>query len=188
MEMEEFGWVLDFLPRGRATERVPEAVAQLVGEHYFTLLEVTIKPNLPLNLGQRIYAGRDERPEIERIRKRVEYNDLTAAARSELPAVLQKIVMAKEVEFTAFFNKAGPMSIRLHQLELMHGIGKKHLSQILEARDAKPFENFADLRARVPLLPDPVGLLVSRITEEMEGKHNHYLFVRPPSRADERDR
>lgn len=180
--MEEFGWVLDFLPRGRSSERVPEPVAQLVGEHFFTLLEVTAKPDLSLNLGQRIYIGRDERPEVERIRKRIEYNDLTTAARSEMPAVLSKLVMAKEAEFVSFFNKAGPMSIRLHQLELLHGIGKKHLGQILEAREAKPFENFADLRARVPLLPDPVSLLVARIQEEMQGKTVQFLFVRPPSK------
>ncbi|MDE1798648.1 MAG: DUF655 domain-containing protein [Candidatus Micrarchaeota archaeon] len=189
MEMEEYGWVIDFLPKGRANERVPEPVAQLVGEHYFTLLEVTIKPNFALSLGQRIYIGRDERPEVERIRKRIEHSELTATARSELPAVLNKIVRAKEAEFVGFFNKAGPLSIRLHQLELLHGIGKKHLSQILEAREAQPFSDFKDLQARVPLLPDPVQLLIARITEELEGRSNQYLFVRPPSKhEDERER
>lgn len=183
--MEEYGIVADFMPKGRASERIPEPMAQLIGENHFTLLEVTVKQGVNLQLGQRIYAGRDARQEVERIRKRIEFIDLTAAARSELPGVLKQIVQSREVFFVNFFNKAGPLSIRLHQLELMHGIGKKHLSQILDARDTKPFENFADIRARVPLLPDPVGLIVARVQEELEGRSVHYLFVRPPSRRDE---
>lgn len=185
MEMEEFGFVLDFMPNGRSSERVPESIAQLIGENHFTLLEVTVKTGVALQLGQRVYAGRDVRAEIDRIRKRIDFNDLSAAARSELPRVLSQIIHAREAHFVSFFNKAGPLSIRLHQLEIMHGIGKKHLSQILDARDVKPFENFIDIRARVPLLPDPAALVVSRIQEELEGKSVHYLFVRPPSKREE---
>lgn len=185
MEMEEYGLVVDFLPKGRANERISEPVAQIVGEGHFTLLEVTVKQGISLQLGQRIYSGRDARPEVERIRKRIDYNELTATGRSELPHVVKQIIAAKEKEFVNFFNKAGPMSIRLHQLELLHGIGKKHLGQILDARDEKQFENFADIHARVPLLPDPSGIIVTRVMEELEGKPVHYLFVRPPSRHEE---
>jgi len=42
-EMEEYGWVLDFMPTGKATDREREPVAQLVGSRYFTLLEVAAK-------------------------------------------------------------------------------------------------------------------------------------------------
>ncbi len=185
MEMEEHAYVLDFMPNGRSSERVPEPIAQLIGENHFTLLEVTVKPGAQMSLGQRVYAGREVRQEVDRIRKRIEYPDLSAAARSELPRVLSSIVKAREAHFVNFFNKAGPLSIRLHQLEIMHGIGKKHLSQILDARDSKQFENFADIRARVSLLPDPAALVVARIMEELEGKSVHYLFVRPPSKREE---
>ena len=188
MELEEFAWVIDFLPRGRASERMPEPVAQLVGEKYFTLFEVAIKPNVAISFGQRIYIGREQRNEEERIRKRIDYGTLTAAARNELGPVISKIVQAKEPELIKFFNKAGPMSVRLHQLELLHGIGKKHLAQILEAREARQFESFADLRARVPLLPDPVQLITGRLLEELEGRPQHYLFVRPPRTGDAYER
>lgn len=188
MELEEYGWVIDFLPRGRSDERMPEPSAQLVGEHYFTLFEVTIKPAIRLDLGRRIYIGKGERAEVDRIRKRIAYDDLSATSRSELNATLSRIVKAKEAEFINFFNKAGPLSVRLHQLELLHGIGKKHLAQILAARDSKLFENFEDLRARVPLLPDPVQLAAGRILEELSGKPQHYLFVRPPRPDDSHDR
>jgi putative nucleotide binding protein len=185
MEMEEYGYVLDYLPNGRSSERIPEPMAQIIGENHFTLLEVTIKAGMALSLGQRVYAGRETRQEVDRIRRRIEFPDLTAAARNELPRVLSSIVHAREAHFVNFFNKAGPLSIRLHQLEIMHGIGKKHLSQILDARDTKQFESFADIHGRVPLLPDPAGLVSSRIIEELEGRSVHYLFVRPPSKREE---
>ena len=61
MEMEEYAYVLDFMPNGRSSERIPEPMAQLIGENHFTLLEVTVKPGATMSLGQRVYAGRDVR-------------------------------------------------------------------------------------------------------------------------------
>lgn len=181
-EREEYGWVVDFLPNGRSNERAPEPIAQVVGETYFTLFEVSTKPAIALSFGQRVYLGKDERPEIERIRKRIDFNELTPTARNELPIILRKIVSTREADFVAFFNKAGPLSVRLHQLELIHGIGKKHMAQILEAREQKPFESFDDIKARVPLLADPVQIFVGRIVQELEGNIQNHLFVRPPKK------
>jgi putative nucleotide binding protein len=182
---EEYAWVIDFLPRGRSSERSGEPIAQLVGERFFTLFEVSIKPGKTLSFGQRIYIGQGQREEVERIKKRLSFDELTGTARTELPACLAKIVKYREADFVNFFNKAGPLSVRLHQLELINGIGKRHLTQILEARDSKPFESLDDIHARLPLMPDPVQLIVNRIMEEMQAKVQHYLFVRPP-RSEER--
>lgn len=180
--LEEYGWVVDFLPKGRSSERTPGPLAQLIGERFFTLFEVTVKPSISLNFGQRVYIGKEERDEVDRIKKRVEYDELTSTARSELSTVLKKIILDRQEHFINFFNKAGPMSVRLHQLELISGIGKKHLNQILQAREQKPFDDFEDMKKRVPLLPDPAQIVVGRILEELEGKQQHYLFVRPPKK------
>ncbi len=185
MEMEEHARVIDFLPDGRAFEREREPVAQLVGEKYFTLFEVVVKRGAQCALGQRLYIGKDARTEVEKIRKRVEFNDLTATARNELLLVIKNIIHDREAEFVNIFNKAGPISIRLHQLELLPGIGKKHLKEILEAREEKPFESFKDIQSRVSLLPDPTNLLQTRISEELHGDAKYYLFVRPPARHHE---
>lgn len=182
MEMEEHARVIDFLPDGRAADREREPVAQLVGEKYFTILEVSIKRGTAVALGQRLYIGKDAREQVEKIKRRIEYNELTATARNELPLVTRNIIQDREAEFVGMFNKAGPISIRLHQLELLPGIGKKHLKEILESREEKPFENFKDMQARVPLLPDPVNLIQTRVTEELAGATKNYLFVRPPAR------
>jgi len=182
MEMEEYARVIDFLPEGRSSEREREPTAQLLGERYFTLLEVAIKKDVKVSLGQRIYIGKDERAEVEKIKRRIEFNDLTATARNEMPLVAKQVIHDREAEFVAFFNKAGPISIRLHQLELLPGIGKKHLQEILEARDTKQFESFKDIQQRVTLLPEPANLIFTRVSEELHGDSKYYLFVRPPAK------
>ncbi len=185
MEMEEYARVIDFLPEGRSNEREREPMAQLLGEKYFTLLEVAIKKDVKCSLGQRLYIGKDARAEVEKIKRRVDFNDLTATARSELPLVAKNIIQDREAEFVSFFNKAGPISIRLHQIELLPGIGKKHLMEILETREEKPFDNFKDVQHRVPLLPEPSNLILTRISEELHGDSKYYLFVRPPAKHHE---
>lgn len=185
MEMEEYARVIDFLPEGRAMDRMREPTAQLLGEKYFTLLEVAVKKDVPCSLGQRLYIGKDARVEVEKIKKRIEFDELTATARNELNAVAKSIIHDNEAGFVSFFNKAGPISMRLHQIELLPGIGKKHLTQILDARGEKPFESFKDIQQRVPLLPDPANLLVTRIIDEMHGDAKQYLFVRPPAKPQE---
>ncbi len=182
MEMEEYARVIDFMPDGRPADREREPIAQLVGEKYFTLLEVSIKRGSPCALGQRLSIGKENRQEVEKIKRRMEFQDLTATARNELPLATKNIIHDREADFVAMFNKAGPISIRLHQLELLPGIGKKHLTEMLEAREAKPFESFRDMQQRVALLPDPVNLIQTRVADELQGTTKNYLFVRPPSR------
>ncbi|MEM4633782.1 MAG: DUF655 domain-containing protein [Candidatus Anstonellaceae archaeon] len=186
MEMEEYARVIDFLPDGRSSDREREPIAQLVGEKYFTLLEVSIKRGVSCSLGQRLYIGKGLREQVEKIKGRIDFNFLTGAARNELPLVIKQIIADREPEFVNMFNKAGPISIRLHQLELLPGIGKKHLKEILDARQEKPFESFKDLQSRVSLLPDPTNLIATRIIEELQGSTKNYLFVRPPSKHEMR--
>jgi len=69
------------------------------------------------------------------------------------------------------------MSTRIHQIELLPGIGKKHMWEILEARKEQPFESFDDIKKRVKLMPDPEGAIIKRIISEISGKEKHFLFV-----------
>lgn len=182
MDMEMFAKVIDFMPDGRPTDRNREPIAQLIGEKFFTLLEVSIAKGRTCTLGQRVCIGKEGRVEVEKIKKRLDFSELSATSKNELPIAAKNIILEREADFVNFFNKAGPISIRLHQLELLSGIGKKHLQQILLAREEKPFESFKDMQARVPLLPEPSNLILSRVLEELQGNSKHYLFVRPPSK------
>ena len=113
---------------------------------------------------------------------RITLGDLTSYAREELNGVLDRILEEREREFVEFFNKAGPITTRLHSLELLPGIGKKHMWDIIESR-RKPFTSYEDIKKRVPLMPEPRRSLKERIMKELEGGEKYYLFVLPPRKA-----
>ncbi len=54
-KVEEYGIVLDFLPNGYPTDRNREPVAQVIGEKYFTLLDVAPRKGIILIPGERVY-------------------------------------------------------------------------------------------------------------------------------------
>ena len=178
--MEDYGWVIEYLPLGHADALKREPVVQLVGTKYFTLLEASVKPNSTIVLGQKIYVGREKREEIVHIKGRIKYENLTGAAREYLSTMLRKAVEEREVDFVNFINNSKPISIRVHTLDLMSGIGKKNMEAILSEREKQPFSSISDLHQRVPSLSDPVGVFVHRILNEIEGKEKYYLFTKPP--------
>ncbi len=176
---EEYAYVLDFMLSGKSFSSRSEPLAQVIGEEWFTLLEVTPKQGITLNLGERVYIGKNERDKIMLIKARIAYDELTQTAKSTLPGIVANIVKQNERKFVDFFNNAGPLNIREHSLELLPGIGKKHLEAIIKARSEKPFESFSDITARIPLLQDPTKLITDRIEKELEGNERFYLFVKP---------
>ncbi|MEM5871798.1 MAG: DUF655 domain-containing protein [Candidatus Aenigmatarchaeota archaeon] len=177
IKKDEWAIVLDFLPHGYYGMKVAQPVAQVLGEEYFSLLEVIVRDGVFLKIGTRVYIGEGKRDEIKFIKRRIEFKDLTGAAKEELPEAVEKIVKSKPEKFLQFFNKAMPITTRLHQLELLPGIGKKHLWEILNARKEKPFENFEDLKKRVSMLPDPEKMIIKRVLEEIEDKDKYRVFV-----------
>jgi len=183
---DESAIVLDFLPKGRAAGK-PEALAQVLGINYFGLLEVVIKPDAPVKSGDKVYIGEGERKDVERIKRRISSNELTTLAKSELHFVVEKIVKENEAKYVEFYSKSQPLSTRLHSLELLPGIGKKHMWDIIGERKKGPFKSFDDLKSRVKLLPDPIGMIVKRILMEIENENERYrLFaIGPPRREEE---
>lgn len=186
--MEEYAIILDYLPLGYVKEGIPsykrKPVVQAIGKEEFTLLELIPKENTELDIHQEVYIGSGKRDQISRVNRRLRYDDLTATAKVELNYVIEEIIKSKEDRFIGFFNNAGPISTRLHQLELLPGIGKKHMWDIIKARQEKPFESFDDIKKRVSMLSDPVKLLSKRVLMELEatgerkGKRKYVLFTR----------
>ncbi|HHN82150.1 MAG TPA: DUF655 domain-containing protein, partial [Methanomicrobia archaeon] len=115
---------------------------------------------------------------ISHVKRRVHYNELTSYAKSELEEILKVVVTEQEDRFVHFFNNARPISIRSHQLELLPGIGKKLMKELLAEREKKPFENFHDIQERVGSVPDPVHMLVKRILAELNEEDRYKVFVR----------
>lgn len=187
--MEEHAIVLDYLPQGRHEGDKPvykrEPVAYAMGEEFLTLIELVPRKGVTLESHERVYIGKDERDKIEYIKKRVEYDDLTSAAKSELPYAVDEGVTKNEAKFVEFFNESQAISTRLHRLELLPGIGKKLMWELIGERK-DPFKSFDDISKRIKSLPDPKKLIVKRILLEMEGgerklgKGKYKLFVAPP--------
>ncbi len=178
VDLEEYGRVLDYLPTGKSFSVRSEPIVQLLGETRFTLLEAVPKVS-EIKVEERIYIGKGVRDKISLIRSRLAYGNLTEGAKNELPIAVASIIHEEEKRFVGFFNAASPLNIRMHTLELLPGIGKKHLQAILEAREEKPFESFADISKRVALLQDPVKLLTERILAELKGESRFYILTRP---------
>jgi putative nucleotide binding protein len=174
--------VLDFLPRGHSIGR-QEPIAQVLGDKYFSLLEVIVKKDIILKPGDKTYIGESKRDKIDHIKRRVSVNELSSFAKSELPFVVEKLVKENESKFVDFFNNAQPISTRLHQLELLPGIGKKHLWDIIDERKKAPFTSFDDLKSRIKLMPDPANAVMKRVMEELEDDNIRFrLFVAGPMR------
>ncbi|NLF88692.1 DUF655 domain-containing protein [Candidatus Bathyarchaeota archaeon] len=181
---EENAYVLDFLPHGkpgvRPTGRAgyrAGALIQCVGEEFFTILEALVREELVLKPGDRVYVGKDSRSEVTYIIGRIGFEELTASAKSELPLVISKIVQNREKWFVNFFNTARAITPRMHALELIPGIGKKYMWQVINERQRKPFESFEDLQKRTEL-PNPTKLVTKRVMEELEGDSKYRLFTR----------
>ncbi len=176
---EEKAIVLDYLEHGYPFESgaMKSPVAQALGLTHLTLLELIPKKGVFLQPYQEVYIGEGKRDEIHHIKGRINLDRLTTTAKNELPHVLEKEISNDEKRFLDFFNKAQPLTMRMHQLELLPGLGKKHMWEILEARKAKPFESFEDMKTRVKLLPDPKQVVVKRIIAEMEGKDKHRIYT-----------
>ena len=185
---EEHAYVLDFLPHGRPGIRPTGragyragALVQLVGEEFFTLLEALAKEGVVLKPYDHVYVGKEAREEIAYIIGRIGYGELTATARMELPAVISKTVLNREKWFVNFFNIAHAITPRMHALELIPGIGKKYMWQVINARERKSFESFEDLQKRSEI-PNPVKLITKRVLEELAGESKYRLFTRTRTR------
>jgi putative nucleotide binding protein len=181
---EEYAYVLDFLAHGRPgfrssgrTSYRAGALIQCIGENFFTLLEALVKESLMLKPNDRVYVGKASRSEVTYIIGRIGFEELTASAKAELSGVIGSIVQNREKWFVNFFNTARAITPRMHALELVPGIGKKYMWQVINERERRPFSSFDDLHQRTEL-PNPVKLVVKRVIEELEGDSKYRLFTR----------
>ena len=173
--------VLDVLQKGHPDDPRPvfkrEPLVQGVGLDQFKLLEMVPK-TLEIQIHERVYIGDGEREKIERVKRRISYEDLTQTARLELPFAVERIVKEKEPEFVQFFNKSISISPKLHMLHLLPGIGKKLMWEILQEREKKPFETYAEISQRIKSIPHPEKMIIARVLEALQDPTvKYHLFT-----------
>jgi len=172
--------VLDFLPHGRTEDDRPQyqkqPLAYALGVEEFALYELVVGDDADVSIGDRVDVYDSD--VAERVNES-EYDDLPSGAQSELDYAVEDLVYEEEERFVAFYNDAQPITLRLHQLNLLPGIGKKLRNTILDERERQPFDSFEDLEARVSGLHNPADTLVERILEELKEEDLKYrTFVR----------
>ena len=174
--------VLDFLPHGRADDDRPQyrksPLAHALGVDDFGLYELVLSEGESVSIGDEVAIDpRDEM--LERVRH-VDFDELSGGSRSELEHVVREQLDANEDRLVDFYNEAGPITLRLHQLNLLPGIGDKLRDDIIDARKRQPFESVADLEERISGLHRPKEIVVERVMEELRDEDVKYkLFARP---------
>jgi len=178
---EEYVIILDFLPNGHPFDSRPShlktPIAQALGKEHFILLELVPKKGQFLQPHEEIYIGEGKRDKIHHIFGRIPYEKLTQTAQAEVEYVIKGLVEKNQPRFIEFFNKAGPINTRRHQIELLPGIGKKHMWELLEKRKDSLFKDFDDIKKRVKLMPDPEKTIIRRIIAEIKNEDKYKIFV-----------
>jgi len=178
MEKEENAIVLEYLPNGYPLEKKMIPIAQAIGENSFVLLELVPRKDVVLEIGEKVYIGEGKRDKIYYILGRLKREKLTEGAKNQLQDFVKQIVESKEKEFVKFFNESEAINKRVHQIELLPGLGKKHMQEILKQRTEKEFESFEEMKKRVQNLPDPKRAIEKRIFQELTEFERHNLFVK----------
>ena len=181
---EEVARILDYLPYGRTPDSrsyQKQPLVQAVGEANFVLIEMTPKEGVVPSAGTRVYIGSGSRDVIDHVNRRIDYPELSNNAKLELTYQIVSIVLENEARFIRYFNEAGPITTRMHSLELLPGIGKKLMWAVLNERKKGQFKSFADLMERVKGLHNPEKIISKRVEDElMDERIKYRVFTTMP--------
>ncbi|MBU2612285.1 MAG: DUF655 domain-containing protein [Nanoarchaeota archaeon] len=174
---EDYVTVLEYLPNGYPMEKKMMPIIQGIGKENFTLLELVPRRGVTIEIGEDVYIGEGKREKVYYILGRLKREKLTETAKMHLHEVIQERVKKDEERFIKFFNESPAINKRIHQIELLPGLGKKHMREILKQREEKPFEYFKDMKDRIPNLPDPEKSVEKRIFQELTQIEKYNLFT-----------
>src|SRR5713226_8463539 len=181
---EEYAYVLDFSPRGKSVviKGREGPIVQAIGEERLTLLELLAVENQNFEPGERVKIGKEGREKIVSVLGKLSFDELTPESKSSLLSVVERIVKSNESKYVAYFNELQPLTPRLHGLELIPGIGKTFMKQIVDGRERQPFKSFEDIQQRVGLR-EPAQPRPRRIVEQLSGGSRINLYIRKSSGA-----
>ena len=175
----EHAYVLDSKLRAKSTTVHGRTgiIVIAIGEERLTLLEILGIENSTFDVGERIYIGKEGRTKVQSVLGKIDYIKISDSAKNEIPGVVELIVIKNEKKFVDYINNAQPLTPRIHALELIPGICKTYLNDIIKEREKESFESFNDIEKRVGL-KEPIKHLSQRIIEEISGEARMNLFVK----------
>jgi|TARA_B100000959_G_scaffold90024_1_gene95636 putative nucleotide binding protein len=175
---EEYAYVLDFNPhcKSKMIRGREGPILQAIGEERLTLLEILALNGVEFKVGERIYIGKEGRTKVVSVLGKLIHEELSNDAVSELETIAELVIKNNEDQYIEIFNSLHPVTPRLHALELIPGIGKTFMNQIINERSRLPFKNFDNLQERTGI-KEPTKLIAKRIVEEISGSSRVNLFV-----------
>ena len=162
---EDYGYVLDL------RKYKGQLLAQIIGEKYFTLLEVAIKEGKSSSIGERVYIGKGERDVVSKVKRKISYNDLTDDAKSRVPKIVGSIIENNADRFRKFFFKP-----------FLYGHGQPILSLALLAHVNEDMMRILIKlisEEQSPVLPNHfiTMSIKNRVICELKGQTKHILFI-----------
>lgn len=176
---ESLGYVLDFRLNAQAKTLKNKygTILETIGADYFMLLELLAVPGSSFVIMEKISISKESRSKVLSVLGRLKYDDLSPVAKNTLPQAVELIVNDNQKNFVNFFNMSVPITPRLNALELIPGIGKTLMLEMIKEKEKRPFTSFKDIQERVGL-KDPARRLTERIMDEIKGNQQIYLFVK----------
>ena len=77
---------------------------------------------------------RKEELKVLSVLGKLDYENISSSAQTELPTVVENIVTENESKFVEYLNNAQPLTPRIHALELIPGIGKTYMKIMLRRK------------------------------------------------------
>lgn len=180
--------VLDYLPEGKGfgQTRQREPIVQGIGVKWFSLLEVAVerKGNYTRFSELTLPSEMKDTP-VKQVKRRITTHDLTNTGYESLEEAVLQIINKNEKRFVSFFNKAQLITNRIHSLQLIPGIGKKLMWEILASRKGMPFVSFKDIEERVKI-SDIRKMILNRVLQELDEDEKHRLFTASPDSGQKR--
>jgi len=133
--------------------------------------------NQDFEMGEKVKIGKEGREKIVSVLGKLTYEELSPEAKGSRPGVVENLVKGNETKYVAYFNDLQPLTPRLHGLELIPGIGKTFMKEIVDMREKQPFTSFDDVQKRVGLR-EPAKMIAKRIVEELAGDSRVSIFVK----------
>ena len=115
---EEHAYVLDFISQGKSktVHGRGGVIVIALGEERLTLLEILGVDDSTFDIGEKIYIGKDGRTNVQSVLGKLDYEQITGTAQSELENVVNTIVTKNEQRFVDYINNAQPLTPRKHSL------------------------------------------------------------------------
>ena len=171
--------VLDYLPEGKGfgQTKVREPLVQGIGTTWFSLLEISTerRGNFKQLEEYSVPKGIEAGP-LKQVKRKISTDELTNTGYQALEEAVLQIINKNEKRFVSFFNKAQPITNRIHSLQLIPGIGKKLMWEILDDRKKLPYLSFSDIEERVKI-SDIRKMILNRIMQELTEEQKHRLFT-----------